>query len=52
MIIKVGMEKGVAEVIKQIKEMAVPVKDADVAKVATISAQSEEIGKLIADALR
>jgi chaperonin GroEL len=51
MILKVGMEKGVAEVIKRIKEMAVPVKDADVAKVATISAQSEEIGKLIADAL-
>jgi len=38
-------------VVKRIKEMAVPVKDADVAKVATISAQSEEIGKLIADAL-
>jgi chaperonin GroEL len=51
MILKVGMEKGVAEIIKRIKEMAVPVKDADVAKVATISAQSEEIGKLIADAL-
>jgi chaperonin GroEL len=51
MILKVGMEKGVAEIIKTIKEMAVPVKDADVAKVATISAQSEEIGKLIATAL-
>jgi chaperonin GroEL len=51
MILKVGMEKGVAEIIKRIKELAVPVKDADVAKVATISAQSEEIGKLIADAL-
>ncbi|HUD04516.1 MAG TPA: chaperonin GroEL [Patescibacteria group bacterium] len=51
MILKVGMEKGVAEVIKKIKEMAVPVKDADVAKVATISAQNEEIGNLIADAL-
>jgi chaperonin GroEL len=51
MIMRVGMEKGVAEVIKKIKEMAVPVKDADVAKVATISAQSEEIGQLIAAAL-
>src|ERR1035437_1204726 len=51
MILKIGMEKGVVEVVKRIKEMAVPVKDADVAKVATISAQSEEIGKLIADAL-
>jgi len=51
MIMRVGMEKGVAEIIKRIKEMAVPVKDADVAKVATISAQSEEIGQLIAAAL-
>jgi chaperonin GroEL len=51
MILRVGMEKGVAEVIKRIKELAVPVKDADVAKVATISAQSEEIGQLIAAAL-
>lgn len=51
MIMRVGMEKGVIEIIKKIKEMAVPVKDADVAKVATISAQSEEIGQLIAAAL-
>ncbi|HUD09511.1 MAG TPA: chaperonin GroEL [Patescibacteria group bacterium] len=51
MILKVGMEKAVAEVIKKIKEMAVPVKEQDVAKVATISAQNEEIGNLIADAL-
>ena len=51
MIMRIGMEKGVAEVVKKIKEMAVPVKDADVAKVATISAQSEEIGNLIAQAL-
>jgi chaperonin GroEL len=51
MIMRVGMEKGVVEVVKKIKEMAVPVKDADVAKVATISAQSEEIGNLIAQAL-
>ena len=51
MIIKIGMEKAVVELIKRIKEMSVPVKEADVAKVATISAQNEEIGKLIADAL-
>lgn len=51
MILKVGMEKGVDEVVAKIKEMAVPVKESDVAKVATISAQNEEIGKLIADAL-
>jgi chaperonin GroEL len=51
MIMKIGMEKGVVEIVNKIKAMAVPVKEADVAKVATISAQSEEIGKLIADAL-
>ena len=51
MILKIGMEKGVSEVIEKIKEIAVPVKESDVAKVATISAQNEEIGKLIADAL-
>jgi chaperonin GroEL len=51
MIMKMGMEKGVLEVVAKIKEMSVPVKESDVAKVATISAQSEEIGKLIASAL-
>ena len=51
MIMKVGIEKGVTEVVAKIKAMAVPVTDSDIAKVATISAQSEEIGNLIADAL-
>ena len=51
MIMKAGMEKGVEEVVKKIKEMAVPVKEEDVAKVATISAQNEEIGKKIAEAM-
>lgn len=51
MILKAGMEKGVTAVIGEIKKMAKDVKDADVAKVATISAQDETIGKLIADAL-
>jgi chaperonin GroEL len=51
MILRVGMEKGVAEVIAYIRKMAVPVKDADVAKVATISAQDEEIGHKIAEAM-
>lgn len=51
MILKAGMEKGVVAVIAEIKKMAKDVKDADVAKVATISAQDETIGKLIADAL-
>ena len=51
MIMRVGMEKAVAEVIAHIKKMAVPVKDADVAKVATISAQDENIGHKIAEAM-
>ncbi len=51
MILKAGMEKGVLDVVAKIKEMAVPVKETDVAKVATISAQNEEIGHLISKAL-
>ena len=52
MILKVGMEKGVEAVVSEIKKMAKPVKDADVAKVAMISAQDEKIGGLIAEALQ
>ncbi len=52
MILKLGMEKAVEAVVEEIKKMAVPLKDSDVAKVATISAQSEQIGKLIAEALK
>lgn len=51
MILKVGMEKGVETVVSEIKKMAKTVKEADVAKVATISAQDEKIGALIAEAL-
>ncbi|MFH0749975.1 MAG: chaperonin GroEL [Candidatus Gottesmanbacteria bacterium] len=51
MILKVGMEKGVEVVVAEIKKMAKTVKEADVAKVATISAQDEKIGSLIAEAL-
>lgn len=51
MMLKVGMEKGVEAVVAEIKKMAKTVKDADVAKVATISAQDEKIGSLIAEAL-
>ncbi len=51
MILKVGMEKGVEAVISEIKKMAKTVKEADVAKVATISAQDDKIGALIAEAL-
>src|SRR5581483_10263088 len=48
---KAGMEQAVEVVVEEIKKMAVKVVDSDVAKVATISAQSEQIGKLIAEAL-
>lgn len=51
MTIKTGIEKGVETVIAEIKKMAKVVKDEDVVKVATISAQNEQIGKLIAEAL-
>lgn len=51
MILKIGMEKAVEVVIKEIKAMSKAVKDTDVAKVATISAQDEKIGQLIAEAL-
>ncbi len=51
MILKVGMEKGVEVVVAEIKKMAKTVKDVDIAKVATISAQDEKIGALIAEAL-
>lgn len=52
MILRVGMEKGVEAVVKEIQGMAKTVKDTDVAKVATISAQDDKIGQLIAQALQ
>ncbi len=51
MLIQAGMEKAVAAVVNEIKKMSKPVKAGDVAKVATISAQNEQIGKEIASAL-
>ena len=51
MILKSGMEKGVKIVVDEIGKMAKNVKDVDVAKVATISAQDQKIGSLIAEAL-
>ncbi len=51
MIIKAGMEKGVEAVVAEVKKMAKQVKEQDVTKVATISAQNEQIGTLIARAL-
>lgn len=52
MILKSGMEKATEAVVKEIKNMSTPVKENDVAKVATISAQDERIGTLIAEALK
>lgn len=52
MILKQGMEKGVETVVSEIKKMAKTIKQEDVAKVATISAQDEKIGALIAEALK
>lgn len=51
MILREGVNKAVSAVIKEIQKMARPVKDEDVIRVATISAQDETIGKLIAEAL-
>jgi chaperonin GroEL len=51
MTVKKGIEKSVEAVVAEIRSMATPVNDADVAKVATVSAQDEKIGTLIAEAL-
>jgi chaperonin GroEL len=51
MILREGLNKAVAVVIEEIQKMARPVKDEDIVRVATISAQDETIGSLIAKAL-
>ena len=51
MILKVGVQKAVDAVTEEIKKMTKEVKGDDVLKVATISAQDEAIGALIASAL-
>lgn len=51
MVMQTGLHKAVAAVVAEIKKMSKPVKAGDVAKVATISAQNEQIGKTIAEAL-
>jgi chaperonin GroEL len=51
MILREGINKAVAAVIEEVKKMARPVKDEDVVRVATISAQDETIGSMIAEAL-
>jgi len=50
--LKIGIEKAVEAVVEEIKKLSVPVKGhEDVAHVAAISSQSEQIGNLIADAM-
>jgi chaperonin GroEL len=52
MMLKHGIDAGVAAIVAQLKEMAVEVNKHDqIAQVATISAQDPEIGKLIADVM-
>ena len=50
--IRKGIQKGVAAITAELKKMAKPVRDkAEKAQVATISAQDEEVGRIIADAM-
>src|SRR5438034_8545228 len=50
--LKIGIEKAVEAVVEETKKLAVPIKGhEDVAHVAAISSQSEQIGSLIADAM-
>ncbi len=52
MAIRRGIEKGVAAVVEELKLMSKPVKgNAEIAQVASISAQDEEIGKAIAEVM-
>lgn len=52
MVLRRGIEKGVDVVIAEIDKLAKPVSGKDeIAQVATISAQNEKIGKIIAEAL-
>jgi chaperonin GroEL len=52
MIMKRGIDKAVKAVVAEIEDLAKPVKEDDWEKVASISAQSEEIGEKIAEALK
>jgi len=50
--IKKGMDKGAEKVIEELKNISAPIKGKeDIARVASISANSQEIGNLIADAM-
>jgi len=52
MLMKKGIDMAVEAVVAEIRRLAKPVKQSDWEKVATISAQSEVIGKKIAEALK
>ena len=52
MVMKRGIDKATSAVVEQIEKLAQPVKENDWKKVATISAQSEQIGDKIAEALK
>lgn len=50
--VRYGIELAATEVVKALKEMAKPIKSKDeIRQVATISAESEEIGKIIAETI-
>ncbi|MFH0845953.1 MAG: chaperonin GroEL [Patescibacteria group bacterium] len=50
--IKAGMNKALEDVVKELKAMAKPIKNKEeIKQVATISAESEEIGTIIADTI-
>lgn len=50
--VKLGIEAASAEVLKALEQIARPIKEKDeIAQVATISAESAEMGKIIADAI-
>lgn len=50
--IKIGIDKATEEVVSALKKMAKAIKNKEeIAQVATISAESEEIGEIIADAI-
>ena len=51
--VKRGMDRGVEAIVKEIREkIAKPVKEDEIEKVATISANDPEIGKIIADVMK
>lgn len=52
MALRAGIEKAAAKAVEALKESSKPVKDKDeIKQIATISAESEELGKIIADTI-